>query len=66
MPQRPGRPPLDANSPSVHVNVRVPARQYDELYAEAQRRGLSVPEVIRRQGVGIQRPKSDPDPEDCY
>jgi hypothetical protein len=46
--KRIGRPPLDTESPSVRVNVRVTERQYDELWATAERDGLTVPEVIRR------------------
>lgn len=60
MPQRPGRPPLDAKSPSVRVNVRVPGDQYDALWAKARREGVTVPEVIRRQ-ANISRPKLDTD-----
>jgi hypothetical protein len=45
----PGRPPLDDNDPSVDVRLRVPSKQYDKMYADAQRERLpSVAELIRR------------------
>jgi hypothetical protein len=47
--KRTGRPRLDEHDESVHINVTVPARQYDRLWAQAQRERCSVPEVIRRQ-----------------
>lgn len=56
--RRNGRPPLDAGSSSVSVNVRVPATRYDELYAQASREGLSVPQVIRDR-AGLLTPKLD-------
>lgn len=48
MARPPGRPPLDDNDPSVAVIVRMPSRQYDDAYQQAQRDRISVPEVIRR------------------
>jgi hypothetical protein len=48
-PNRPGRPPLDKDDPSVSVCVRFPAKVYDRVYARAQRDRVSIPEVIRRQ-----------------
>jgi hypothetical protein len=47
--RRPGRPALDAHDPSVEVSVRLPSRQYDRLYEQAQRERIpSVPALIRR------------------
>jgi hypothetical protein len=47
--KRPGRPPIDEDDDSVPVCVSLPARQYDALYDRAQREGVTVPEVIRRE-----------------
>jgi hypothetical protein len=44
----PGRPPLDDDDASVPVCVSLPGRQYDAMYTRAQRDGVTVPEVIRR------------------
>lgn len=44
----PGRPPLDRADPSVPVMFRLPSKQYDALWAKAQRDRVSVSEVIRR------------------
>lgn len=47
--RRPGRPALDAaDTPSVSVHVRIPARQYDAVYQAASSSRVSVPELIRR------------------
>jgi hypothetical protein len=62
-PRRTGRPPLDTDSRSVPVNVRVPADRYDELFAQARRQGLSVPQVIRTR-AHLLAPKVDRDPDD--
>jgi hypothetical protein len=43
-----GRPPLDADDPSVDVHVRMPSKQYDDTFLRAQRDRVSVPEIIRR------------------
>jgi hypothetical protein len=43
-----GRPPLDPSARSVAIQLRVPARDYDVLYGRAQREGVSIPEVVRR------------------
>ena len=48
VPRRFGRPPLDADDPSVTVNVRLPSKVYDKVYQAAQRERCGVPEVIRR------------------
>jgi predicted HicB family RNase H-like nuclease len=47
-PKRPGRPPLAADDPSVDVHVRMPGKQYDAAWAQAQQDRLTVPEWIRR------------------
>jgi hypothetical protein len=44
-----GRPPIDDDDTSVGVHVKLPSKQYDDAYRQAQRRGISVPELIRRQ-----------------
>jgi hypothetical protein len=48
VPRRAGRPPLDPNDRSTPVHVQLPSKQYDTLYALAQRHRCTVPEVIRR------------------
>jgi Ribbon-helix-helix protein, copG family len=52
----PGRPPLDDDADSVHVNVRMPPDQYDDIYERSRREGVSVPEIIRR---SIQQTKKE-------
>jgi hypothetical protein len=47
-PRKPGRPPLDDRDPSVNVSIKMPSRQYDALFEQAQRERVSLPEVIRR------------------
>ncbi len=47
--RRMGRPPLDEqDDPSTSVHVRMTAKSYDELYAEARQQRVTVPELIRR------------------
>ena len=48
MKRPPGRPPLDANDPTVHIDVSLPSKKFDELCALARRQDMSLPEVIRR------------------
>ena len=63
-PRRPGgRPPLDPSDPdgSTDVHVRLPVREYDELYAAARASRVSVPELIRRR---VRQAQDDPDPAD--
>jgi hypothetical protein len=43
-----GRPRLDAAQKSVGVQVRMPAGDYDRLYARARAARVSVPELVRR------------------
>jgi hypothetical protein len=46
---RPRRPPLDdTDRESVGVLVRLPQRQYDAVWHNAQRERVTVPEWIRR------------------
>lgn len=45
---RRGRPRISPGEISVPVCVRLPARVYDELYAEAERAMTTVPELLRR------------------
>jgi hypothetical protein len=47
VPRRPGRPPLDEHDPSVGLQVRLPSRVFDQVYAVAQREGCSMPDVMR-------------------
>jgi hypothetical protein len=46
--RRPGRPALVEGDRSVYVTVAIPSKQYDDIYQQAQRQRLGVPEVIRR------------------
>lgn len=46
---RRGRPALREGEPSTSVNVRLPASDYDRVYAQARAERVSVPEVLRRQ-----------------
>jgi len=45
--RRRGRPPVAPEDRAVPICVSVPSREYSSLLQEAQRRGTSVPEVIR-------------------
>jgi hypothetical protein len=47
-PHRKGRPRLDPTDRSVGVTLTLPERQFDEYCRRALRRGLTVPEIIRR------------------
>jgi len=47
--RRPGRPPLDADDPSVKVSISLPSRQFDAICARALRDHISIPEAIRRE-----------------
>jgi hypothetical protein len=47
--KRPGRPRVDPDDESVQVCVTVTQRTYDRACVEAQRHGVSIPEVLRRQ-----------------
>lgn len=44
----PGRPRLDPTDESVSVHVKLPSRQYDAVFLDAQAARVSVPELIRR------------------
>jgi len=46
---KPGRKPLDPNDPSKMVCLKMPSRQYDQLYAQAQRERITIGDVIRRE-----------------
>ena len=51
-PRPPGRPPISKHR-SVAVHVRVPQPFYDGLEREANRRKITVSEVLRRRlGLG--------------
>jgi hypothetical protein len=45
---KPGRPPLSNDDPSTSVTIKVPSKDYDELYARSRIARVSVPEIIRR------------------
>jgi hypothetical protein len=62
MGNRPGRPPLDPNDPSVRVTLKIPSRHYDALYARASGARTSVPEMIRRM-LTFRLPKSEGEPQ---
>ena len=44
-----GRPPLDRADRSTTLSIVLRSRQYDTLHRRAQRDGISIGEVIRRQ-----------------
>jgi predicted DNA binding CopG/RHH family protein len=46
--KRRGRPPIDPDDPSTDVHLRLPSKDYDAAHSHATRRGVSVPELIRR------------------
>lgn len=54
--KRRGRPPLDPDDPSINVHFRLPAKQYDAAFAEAQRERVSLAEHFRRK---VLSPKLD-------
>jgi len=56
--RRTGRPPLQTDSPSVPVTVRVPATRYDALCAQAHRERSTVSDVLRRSSRLL---RADPD-----
>jgi hypothetical protein len=45
---KPGRPPLDADDPTVNIHIRIPSKQYDEAFRLASSQKVTVPEMIRR------------------
>jgi hypothetical protein len=47
-----GRPPLDANDPSVHVGVSLPSKKFDELCDKARRNDVTLSEMLRRMIYG--------------
>ena len=57
MRDRPGRPPLDDDDESVPVSLKLPSKQYDDLWRQAQAQEVSVPEVIRRTLADRRPPK---------
>jgi hypothetical protein len=59
----PGRPPLDRSDPSASVHVRLPARQFDELYRRAQHERTSMAAIIRR-AISCKYPPDDGDHDD--
>ena len=62
--RRIGRPPLDPDSASVNVTVRVPARQFDALYAQARRERRTIAEVVRRSSTLLSPAKLDEGADD--
>jgi len=53
--RRPGRPRLDPADHSVDLHFRIPAKQYDAVYARAISARCNVPELIRRTLTRINR-----------
>jgi hypothetical protein len=47
-PRRPGRPAIADDDSSTSVHVRLPSRQYDDLYQRAQQERINVPDLIRQ------------------
>lgn len=43
-----GRPPLVEGDTPARIHVSVPSKDYDRAQAAAERRGVSVPELVRR------------------
>jgi hypothetical protein len=58
-PRRTGRPPIADDDPSTSVHVRLPSRQYDEVYRQAQLERVSIPEIIRRSLDPSRRSRDD-------
>lgn len=48
MSNRPGRPRIDPNDKSVRVNVAIPSKRYDALYAIARAERVTIQELFRR------------------
>jgi hypothetical protein len=46
--RRTGRPPLAPDDATIEVTVRLPAKRYDALYAQARAERVSVSELMRR------------------
>jgi hypothetical protein len=51
-----GRPPLDVEDPSVDIHLRLPSKQYDQIYRSAQDARVTVPEWIRRRVADVPIP----------
>lgn len=49
MKRQPGRPRVDDDDESTQVGITLPNKQYDKYAAAALARGVSVPEIIRRE-----------------
>lgn len=45
---KPGRPRVDDDDRKIHISVRITAREYEAICAEATRRRESIGETIRR------------------
>ena len=43
-----GRPPIDAEDPSVNVQFRVPGKQFDAAQRQAEQERLTLAQWIRR------------------
>lgn len=46
-PKKPGRPRLDPNDESIAVHIKMPSREYNRLWDEAQTQRLAVGDLIR-------------------
>ena len=51
-----GRPPLDADDPSVNVQFRLPGKQYDRTQQQAAQARLSLADWLRRVVTRAARP----------
>jgi hypothetical protein len=47
-PPKRGRPPLPAIDAPTRLHLTLSSRAYDRAYALAQRKGISVPELLRQ------------------
>jgi hypothetical protein len=63
MKRPPGRPRVDPTDESVSVNLKLPSRHYDALYARARDARTSVPAMIRRMLAPYRYSKSEGEPQ---
>jgi hypothetical protein len=56
-----GRPPLDPTDPiSVNVCVTLPSKKFDQVYADARAKRMTISEYVRYR---LARPATRPDPD---
>lgn len=46
--KKPGRPRLDADAPSVSMNIRVPPKHYDRLFQRARQERMAFADYLRK------------------